>query len=78
VKRKPVTETTDTARVIINGESRRVATGVTLSEMIAGLGLDPAKVAVEHNRAIVPRSTLGTVRVADGDQFEIVHFVGGG
>ena len=74
----PMSATTDSASVIINGETRRIAAGCTLAEMIEGLGLDPAKVAVEHNRAIVPRSTLGTVRVADGDQFEIVHFVGGG
>jgi thiazole synthase len=35
-------------------------------------------VAVERNLEIVPRSTLGEVRVEDGDDFEIVHFVGGG
>jgi thiazole synthase len=35
-------------------------------------------VAVERNLAIVPRSTLEEVAVEDGDQFEIVHFVGGG
>ena len=66
------------ASVTINGEVRRITAGCTLAEMIEGLGLDPAKVAVEQNLAIVPRSTLGTVRVADGDRFEIVHFVGGG
>jgi thiazole synthase len=42
------------------------------------LGLDPAKVAVERNLAIVPRSTLADVQLADGDRLEIVHFVGGG
>ena len=40
--------------------------------------LDPRKVAVERNLAIVPRATFGEVRVEDGDAFEVVHFVGGG
>ena len=68
----------DNASVIINGDARDVAGGVTLAEMIQQLGLDPKRVAVERNLEIVPRSTLGEVRVADGDRFEIVHFVGGG
>jgi thiamine biosynthesis protein ThiS len=62
----------------VNGEARRVAGGMSVAEMVGSLGLDPAKVAVERNREIVPRSLLGEVRVEDGDQFEIVHFVGGG
>ena len=52
--------------------------GITIAEMVNGLGLDPQRVAVERNLEIVPRSTLGQVCVEDGDDFEIVHFVGGG
>jgi thiamine biosynthesis protein ThiS len=44
----------------------------------SAMRIDPAKVAVERNLAIVPRSSFGEVRVEDGDDFEIVHFVGGG
>ena len=62
----------------INGEHRRVPGGTTISEMVNQMGLDPQRVAVERNLAIVPRSTLGEVCVEDGDDFEIVHFVGGG
>ena len=62
----------------VNGEPRRVGGGLSISGMLASLGLDPRKVAVEHNHAIVPRSNLDEVAVADGDTFEIVHFVGGG
>ncbi len=69
---------TDTLSVRINGEPRRVAPGATIAALVAEIGLDPARVAVERNLEIVPRSTLGEVRVADGDAFEIVHFVGGG
>jgi len=62
----------------INGEHRRVPEGTTLAEMINLLGLDPQRVAVERNLEIVPRSTLGDQCVEDGDDYEIVHFVGGG
>jgi len=62
----------------VNGGLRRVTVGVTLADMLGELGLDPRKVAVERNLAIVPRSTFGDVRVEEGDKYEIVHFVGGG
>ena len=64
--------------VRINGEHRRVPGGTTIAEMVNLLGLDPLRVAVERNLEIVPRSTLGEVCVEDGDDYEIVHFVGGG
>ena len=62
----------------INGEHRRVPGGTSVAEMVSLLGLDPARVAVERNLEIVPRGTLGEVCVEDGDDYEIVHFVGGG
>ena len=65
-------------RLTINGEARELPPVSTLSELIAALELDIRKVAVERNLEIVPRSSLGEVRVEDGDAFEIVYFVGGG
>jgi thiamine biosynthesis protein ThiS len=62
----------------VNGEHRRVNGGITLVDMLNELGLDPGRVAVERNLAVVPRGTLGAVMVEDGDDYEIVHFVGGG
>ena len=62
----------------VNGEHRRVMGGISIAEMLNELGLDPLRVAVERNLEIVPRSTLGEVCVEDGDDYEIVHFVGGG
>jgi len=62
----------------INGEHRGVASGLSLARLAAELGLVPEKVAVERNLEVVPRSTLGQVMVEDGDELEIVHFVGGG
>ena len=69
---------TESLSVQVNGEPCRVAAGATIADMLRQLGLDPARLAVERNLEIVPRSTLGEVQVADGDAFEIVHFVGGG
>lgn len=62
----------------VNGEHRRVPGGINIAEMINSLGLDPQRVAVERNLEIVPRSTFNQLCVEDGDDFEIVHFVGGG
>ncbi len=42
------------------------------------LGLEPAKIAVERNLEIVPRSQYEAVTVGEGDRLEIVHFIGGG
>jgi thiazole synthase len=67
-----------TIQLRINGEHRRVPAGLTIAELALELGLDPVKVAVERNLEVVPRSTLGQVRLEDGDELEIVHFVGGG
>lgn len=62
----------------LNGDHKRIAVGMSVADLVRSLDLDPAKVAVERNREIVTRSTLADVMVEDGDQLEIVHFVGGG
>ena len=68
-----------TLSIVVNGEHRRVGAGVTLAQLASEvLGLEPTKIAVERNLEVVPRSTLTTVLVEDGDELEIVHFVGGG
>ncbi len=64
--------------VTLNGENRAVPPGLTVKALLARLGLDPAKIAVERNLAIVPRSAYDQVSVVDGDRLEIVHFIGGG
>ena len=61
----------------VNGEPRRAAPG-SVADLVRSLALDPAKVAVERNGAIVPRSALVDVPLGEGDVLEIVHFVGGG
>ena len=65
-------------RLSVNGESREFPNPLTVAKLLGILSLDPRKVAVERNLAIVPRSAYGAVDLADGDRLEIVHFIGGG
>ena len=67
-----------TLSIRVNGAHRRVRAGITVAELAQDLGMEPAKVAVERNLEILPRSTLSRVAVEDGDDYEIVTFVGGG
>lgn len=64
--------------VVINGQPRTVNAGTTIAGLISELGLADRKVAVERNRAVVPRAQHVTTVLADGDRLEIVTFVGGG
>lgn len=68
----------ETVSVRVNGQHRRVPKGISIADLALELGLEPTRVAVERNLEIVPRSTLGQVKVEDGDDYEIVTFVGGG
>ena len=68
----------ETASITVNGEHRRVPKGMSVADLALELGLEPSRVAVERNLEIVPRSTLAEVQVEDGDDYEIVTFVGGG
>lgn len=65
-------------QLVINGDPRTIAGPTTLAGLLEQLGLDPTAVVVEHNRTIVRRPRLAATPVAEGDQVEIVHFVGGG
>jgi thiazole synthase len=67
-----------TLSITVNGAHKRVNAGISLADLANELGLVPEKVAVERNMEVVPRSTLAEVCVEDGDDIEIVHFVGGG
>jgi len=67
-----------TLSIRINGAHRRVREGMSIADLALELGLEPTRVAVERNLEIVPRSTLAEVMVEDGDDYEIVTFVGGG
>lgn len=65
-------------RLIVNGEETSFAPVADLAALVQILKLDPRKLAVELNLAIVPRSLYAATALADGDRIEIVHFIGGG
>jgi len=62
----------------INGESHEFSTTLTLGSLLEELGMKHDRVAVELNRQIVARELWPSTRLSEGDQLEIVHFVGGG
>jgi sulfur carrier protein len=62
----------------LNGEPRAFPPLADIAALVAALGLDRRKVAIERNLEIVPRSAYGKTKVFDGDRIEIVHFIGGG
>jgi thiamine biosynthesis protein ThiS len=64
--------------IVLNGESRDVPEGLAVSALLVHLGLNPDRVAIEHNRDILPRSRWSATPLRPGDNFEIVHLVGGG
>ncbi len=65
-------------RISINGENRTFDAPITVAALLAELGFDARKIAVERNREIVRRSAFADTALGDGDRIEIVHFIGGG
>ncbi len=64
--------------LILNGESCAFQGVDDVAGLVAALGLDARKVAVERNLEIVPKSAYARTGLTDGDRIEIVHFIGGG
>jgi sulfur carrier protein len=68
----------ETIAITLNGEKRRVEAGATVAALLAEIGLETRKIAVERNEEIVPRSLYTATALHQGDALEIVHFIGGG
>ena len=64
--------------ITLNGERFELDEPLSVNALLAKLDLDPRRVAVEHNLAILKRHRFEDVVVNDGDRVEIVNFVGGG
>lgn len=65
-------------RIAVNGEPREIAPDTTVSALLRQLGVASGPVAVERNREIVPRAEHEATLLCDGDELEVVSFVGGG
>jgi sulfur carrier protein len=62
----------------VNGKPVELPDGSTVAALLEQLAVEPARVAVERNQDVIPRRTWAEARLAEGDQVEIVTFVGGG
>jgi len=69
---------TKSIQIVVNGQLRQVPEGQSLSETLIFLGIDPGRVAVELNRAIVRRDCWSRTTLEPGAALEVVQFVGGG
>jgi len=73
-----MSELATTHRVRLNGTEREIPAGLSVHELLEHLDLVPATVVVELNKNILRRESYPSVSVAEGDELELVHFVGGG
>jgi sulfur carrier protein len=64
--------------IYLNGEPRRVEPAITVARLLDEIGMTGRRIAVEINRAIVPRSRYTELQIQPGDRVEIVQAIGGG
>ena len=64
--------------ITLNGEPYQLEQPLSVTDLLAKLEIDPRRVAIEHNLAIIKRHTYPTVVIGEGDRLEIVNAVGGG
>ena len=64
--------------ITLNGDTHEVAGPLTVNELLARLEIDGRRVAVEHNLVVLKRDAFDVTMVREGDEIEIVNFVGGG
>ena len=70
--------TGDLVTITLNGDPFDLSGPLTITELLATLEIDARRVAVEHNLVVIKRAAFDSAIVHDGDQIEIVNFVGGG
>ncbi|HEV7678791.1 MAG TPA: sulfur carrier protein ThiS [Candidatus Dormibacteraeota bacterium] len=64
--------------ITVNGERRDVEEGITVAALLASLDIRASRVVVEHNMRILRAGDFGDARIEDGDELEVLQFVGGG
>ena len=65
-------------QITLNGDTHEVAGPLTVTELLTQLHIDARRVAVEHNLIVLKRDSFSATMVREGDEIEIVNFVGGG
>lgn len=64
--------------ITLNGDPHEIPQPLSVSALLETLAIDARRVAVEHNLAVVKKAAYDTSIIKDGDEVEIVNFVGGG
>jgi len=62
----------------LNGDPHEIPQPLSVTALLATLDIDPRRVAVEHNLTVVKKAAYDSAMVGEGDEVEIVNFVGGG
>lgn len=65
-------------KIFLNGEPHELTGPMTVAALLATLKIEPRRVAVEHNLKVLKRASFEVVEIREGDEVEIVNFVGGG
>lgn len=65
-------------RITLNGDPHELPGPVTVAVLLEQFGIDPRRVAVEHNLVVIKREAFDRTTIDEGDSVEIVNFVGGG
>ena len=65
-------------KIRINGKYIKIQDKVTLLNLMKKLKVPLKKVAIELNRLIVNKKSLGKIKIRKNDKIEVVHFIGGG
>ena len=65
-------------KITVNGDPLEVAGPLTVSQLLTQLNIDGRRVAVERNLVVLKRAVFDSTPVVEGDEIEIVNFVGGG
>ena len=64
--------------ITVNGDPYEISGPLSVTGLLAKLDIDPRRVAVEHNLVVVKRDAYDWTTVSEGDEIEVVNFVGGG
>ena len=65
-------------QIIVNGEKKEIEKELNLGELLERLELPSERIAIELNKTVVRKKDWETVKIADSDKIEVIHFVGGG
>src|SRR5205823_13124398 len=67
-----------TIEIRLNGEKQQIPSPLSIVQLLEHFDLPKDRIAVERNRTVVPKPQRESVSVGQGDELEVVHFVGGG